>query len=172
MVAGRTREAPTAGSVLLAGVLLKMGTYGMLRFNLGLFPEQARANAWWIMILALIGIIYGALVAMVQPNMKKLIAYSSISHLGFVVLGIFSFTQAGLDGAMFVMLAHGVSTGALFMLAGILRAPSYLRNFRIRRAGDADAGVCQVLPLHRAGIGGAAVAERLHRRISGAERGI
>ena len=113
-------EAPTAGSVLLAGVLLKMGTYGMLRFNLGLFPEQSRQNANWIMILALIGIIYGALVAMVQPNMKKLIAYSSISHLGFVVLGIFSFTQAGLDGAMYVMLAHGVSTGALFMLAGIL----------------------------------------------------
>jgi NADH-quinone oxidoreductase subunit M len=113
-------EAPTAGSVLLAGVLLKMGTYGMLRFNLGLFPEQARRNAPWIMVLALIGIIYGALVAMVQPNMKKLIAYSSVSHLGFVVLGIFSFTQAGLTGAMFVMLAHGVSTGGLFMLAGIL----------------------------------------------------
>jgi NADH-quinone oxidoreductase subunit M len=113
-------EAPTAGSVLLAGVLLKMGTYGMLRFNLGLFPEQARRNAWWIMILALIGIIYGALVAMVQPNLKKLVAYSSISHLGFVVLGIFSFTQSGLNGAMFVMLAHGVSTGGLFMLTGIL----------------------------------------------------
>jgi NADH-quinone oxidoreductase subunit M len=113
-------EAPTAGSVLLAGVLLKMGTYGMVRFNLGLFPEQSRINAPWIIVLALIGIIYGALVAMVQPNMKKLIAYSSISHLGFVVLGIFSFTQAGLDGATFVMLAHGVSTGALFMLAGIL----------------------------------------------------
>jgi len=113
-------EAPTAGSVLLAGVLLKMGTYGMFRFNLGLFPQQSRANAGWIMVLALIGIIYGALVAMVQPNLKKLIAYSSISHLGFVVLGIFSFTQAGLSGATFVMLAHGVSTGALFMLAGIL----------------------------------------------------
>jgi NADH-quinone oxidoreductase subunit M len=113
-------EAPTAGSVLLAGVLLKMGTYGLLRFNLGLFPEQARHNAWWVMALALIGIIYGALVAMVQPNMKKLIAYSSVSHLGFVVLGIFSFTQAGLNGAMFVMLAHGISTGGLFMLAGVL----------------------------------------------------
>jgi len=97
-----------------------MGTYGMLRFDLGLFPEQSRHNAPWVMILALIGIIYGALVAMVQPNVKKLIAYSSISHLGFVVLGIFSFTQLGLDGAMFIMLAHGVSTGALFMLAGIL----------------------------------------------------
>jgi NADH-quinone oxidoreductase subunit M len=113
-------EAPTAGSVLLAGVLLKMGTYGMLRFNLGLFPEQARRNAPWIVVLALIGIIYGALVAMVQPNLKKLIAYSSISHLGFAVLGIFSFTNAGLNGAEFVMLAHGVSTGALFMLAGII----------------------------------------------------
>jgi len=113
-------EAPTAGSVLLAGVLLKMGTYGMLRFNLGLFPEQSRANAGWIAALAITGIIYGALVAMVQPNLKKLIAYSSISHLGFVVLGLFSFTQAGLEGGTFVMLAHGVSTGALFMLAGII----------------------------------------------------
>src|SRR5256886_3783959 len=90
-------EAPTAGSVLLAGVLLKMGTYGMMRFNLGLFPQQSRVNASWISVLALIGIIYGALVALVQPNMKKLIAYSSISHLGFVVLGIFSFTAAGLN---------------------------------------------------------------------------
>jgi len=113
-------EAPTAGSVLLAGVLLKMGTYGLLRFNLSLFPDQSRRNAPWIMVLALIGIIYGALVSMVQPNMKKLIAYSSVSHLGFVVLGIFSFTVSGLNGAMFVMLAHGVATGGLFMLAGIL----------------------------------------------------
>ncbi len=113
-------EAPTAGSILLAGVLLKMGTYGLLRFNLGLFPEQARHNAPWIVTLAIIGIIYGALVAMVQPNMKKLIAYSSVSHLGFVVLGTFSFTQAGIDGAVYQMLNHGVSTGALFLLAGIL----------------------------------------------------
>ncbi len=113
-------EAPTAGSVLLAGVLLKMGTYGMLRFNLGLFPEQAHSNAPWIMVLALIGIIYGALVALVQPNMKRVIAYSSVSHLGFVVLGIFSFTTAGLNGAVFVMLSHGVATGGLFMLAGII----------------------------------------------------
>ena len=113
-------EAPTAGSVLLAGVLLKMGTYGLVRFNLGFFPDEARRNAPWIIVLALIGIIYGALVSLVQPNMKKLIAYSSVSHLGFVVLGIFSFTTAGLNGAMFVMLAHGVATGGLFMLAGIL----------------------------------------------------
>ena len=113
-------EAPTAGSVLLAGVLLKMGTYGLLRFNVGLFPEQSRHNAPWIAALAIIGIIYGALVAMVQPNLKKLVAYSSVSHLGFVVLGIFSMTQAGMVGAVYVMLAHGISTGALFMLCGML----------------------------------------------------
>ena len=113
-------EAPTAGSVLLAGVLLKMGTYGLLRFNIGLLPEQSRENAPWVAALAIIGIIYGALVAMVQPNLKKLVAYSSVSHLGFVVLGIFSFTQIGVDGAVYQMLNHGVSTGALFMLVGIL----------------------------------------------------
>ncbi|MDR3764360.1 MAG: NADH-quinone oxidoreductase subunit M [Acidobacteriota bacterium] len=113
-------EAPTAGSVLLAGVMLKMGTYGLVRFNLGLFPEEARRNAPWIVTLALIGIIYGALVALVQPNMKKLVAYSSVSHLGFVVLGTFSFTQAGLDGAVYQMLNHGISTGALFLLLGML----------------------------------------------------
>src|SRR5437868_1738616 len=113
-------EAPTAGSVLLAGVLLKMGTYGLLRFNVGLFPEQSRQNAPWVVTLAIIGIIYGALVAMVQPNLKKLVAYSSVSHLGFVVLGIFTFTQMGTTGAVYQMLNHGVSTGALFMLVGIL----------------------------------------------------
>jgi NADH-quinone oxidoreductase subunit M len=113
-------EAPTAGSVMLAGVLLKMGTYGLLRFNIGLFPAESHRNAWWIAILAIIGIVYGALVAMVQPNMKKLVAYSSVSHLGFVVLGIFSFTTAGLVGGTFVMLAHGVSTGALFTLCGMI----------------------------------------------------
>jgi NADH-quinone oxidoreductase subunit M len=135
-------EAPTAGSVLLAGVLLKMGTYGMLRFNLGLFPDQSRQNASWIMVLALIGIIYGALVAMVQPNMKKLIAYSSISHLGFVVLGIFSFTATGLNGAMFVMLAHGVSTGALFMLAGVLHERRH--TYEIREFG----GLATPMPVY------------------------
>ena len=113
-------EAPTAGSILLAGVLLKMGTYGLMRFNVALFPEQARIHAPWIIALAIIGIIYGALVALVQPNMKKLVAYSSVSHLGFVVLGIFSFTQAGADGAVYQMLNHGVSTGALFMMLGYL----------------------------------------------------
>jgi len=105
---------------MLASVMLKMGTYGILHFCLPLFPSAARTCAPWIAVLAIIGIIYGALVAMVQPNIKKLVAYSSVSHLGFVVLGIFSLTQAGINGAMFVNLAHGVSTGALFMLAGIL----------------------------------------------------
>jgi NADH-quinone oxidoreductase subunit M len=137
-------EAPTAGSVLLAGVLLKMGTYGMLRFNLGLFPEAARNNAWWIMILALIGIIYGALVALVQPNMKKLIAYSSVSHLGFVVLGIFSFTQAGVNGAVFVMLAHGIATGGLFMLAGILHERRH--TYEISEFG----GLASPMPIYAA----------------------
>ena len=113
-------EAPTAGSVMLASVMLKMGTYGLVRFCLPLFPNAAHRCAWWISALAITGIIYGALVAMVQPNMKKLVAYSSVSHLGFVVLGIFSFTQQGLDGAVYQMLNHGVSTGALFMLVGYL----------------------------------------------------
>jgi len=113
-------EAPTAGSVMLASVMLKMGTYGLLRFCLPMFPDAARANADWINALAIIGILYGALVALVQPNMKKLVAYSSVSHLGFVVLGLFSFTQYGLDGAVYVMIAHGISTGALFMLVGML----------------------------------------------------
>jgi NADH-quinone oxidoreductase subunit M len=113
-------EAPTAGSVMLASVMLKMGAYGIIRFCLPMFPNAARRSADWIVALAIIGIIYGALVAMVQPNMKKLVAYSSVSHLGFVVLGIFSFTQAGLDGAVYQMLNHGISTGALFMLVGFL----------------------------------------------------
>jgi NADH-quinone oxidoreductase subunit M len=113
-------EAPSAGSVMLASVMLKMGTYGLLRFCLPMFPRAARECAPWIVVLAIIGIIYGALVAMVQPNMKKLVAYSSVSHLGFVVLGIFSFTQMGLDGAVYQMLNHCISTGALFVLVGFL----------------------------------------------------
>jgi NADH-quinone oxidoreductase subunit M len=113
-------EAPTAGSIMLASVMLKMGTYGLVRFCLPMFPEAAHKSAGWIAGLAIIGIVYGALVALVQPNMKKLVAYSSVSHLGFVVLGIFSFTQQGLDGAVYQMLNHGVSTGALFMLVGFM----------------------------------------------------
>ncbi len=135
-------EAPTAGSVLLAGVLLKIGTYGLLRFNVGIFPEQARRNAGWIIALAIIGIIYGALVAMVQPNLKKLVAYSSISHLGFVVLGIFSLTQIGTVGAVYVMLAHGVSTGALFMLCGIIHERRH--TFEIAQFG----GLATSMPVY------------------------
>jgi NADH-quinone oxidoreductase subunit M len=113
-------EAPTAGSVILAGVLLKMGTYGMMRFCLPLFPLASRKSAPYVAVLAIIGIIYGALVALVQPNLKKLVAYSSVSHLGFVVLGIFSFNPNGMQGAIYQMLAHGISTGALFLLVGML----------------------------------------------------
>jgi NADH-quinone oxidoreductase subunit M len=113
-------EAPTAGSVILAGVLLKMGTYGLLRFNIGLFPQTARLIAPWIILFAVIGIIYGALVAMVQPDVKRLVAYSSVSHMGFVVLGLFSFTELGMQGALYQMLNHGVSTGALFLFVGFI----------------------------------------------------
>ena len=113
-------EAPTAGSVMLAGVLLKMGTYGMLRFCLPLFPEAARRFAPAIAVLAIIGIIYGALVAMVQVDLKRLVAYSSVSHLGFVVLGIFAFHAISIQGAVYQMLAHGISTGALFLGVGML----------------------------------------------------
>jgi NADH-quinone oxidoreductase subunit M len=113
-------EAPTAGSVMLASVMLKMGTYGLMRYCLPFFPEASRNSAPWVAALAIVGIIYGALVALVQPNMKKLVAYSSVSHLGFVVLGIFSFTQQGFDGAVYQMLNHGISTGALFMLVGYM----------------------------------------------------
>ena len=113
-------EAPTAGSVMLAGVLLKMGTYGMIRFCLPLFPGASHRAAGWVAALAIIGIIYGALVAMVQPNLKKLVAYSSVSHLGFVVLGIFAFHNMPMQGAVYQMLAHGISTGALFLLVGML----------------------------------------------------
>lgn len=113
-------EAPTAGSVILASVLLKMGTYGLIRFNLPMFPDASRKMATYICILAVIGIVYGALVAMVQPDIKKLVAYSSVSHLGFCVLGIFSLTPQGLQGALYQMLAHGLSTGALFLIIGIV----------------------------------------------------
>jgi NADH-quinone oxidoreductase subunit M len=121
-------EAPTAGSVILAGVLLKMGTYGLLRFNLGLFPDMARKFAPVMITLAVIGIIYGALVAMVQPDVKRLVAYSSVSHMGFVVLGLFSFTELGLQGALYQMLNHGVSTGALFLFVGFVYERRHTRQ--------------------------------------------
>ncbi|MEP6708163.1 MAG: NADH-quinone oxidoreductase subunit M [Pyrinomonadaceae bacterium] len=121
-------EAPTAGSVILAGVLLKMGTYGLLRFNFGLFPRASRDFAWIMITLAVIGIIYGALVAMVQPDVKRLVAYSSVSHMGFVVLGLFSFTAQGMQGALYQMLNHGVSTGALFLFVGMIYERRHTRK--------------------------------------------
>jgi NADH-quinone oxidoreductase subunit M len=113
-------EAPTAGSVILAGVMLKLGCYGMLRFCLPLFPGAAHQMAPFIGVLAIIGIVYGALVATIQPNFKRLIAYTSVSHLGFVVLGIFSFTTISIQGAIYQMVNHGISTGALFLGLGML----------------------------------------------------
>lgn len=113
-------QAPTAGSVILAGVLLKMGTYGLLRFAFPLFPAAALQWAPVIATLAVIGIVYGALVAMVQPDMKKLVAYSSVSHLGVVVLGLTAFNVQGVQGAVYQMLAHGISTGGLFLIVGML----------------------------------------------------
>nr|NIO08028.1 NADH-quinone oxidoreductase subunit M [Deltaproteobacteria bacterium] len=113
-------EAPTAGSVILAGVLLKMGTYGFLRFAIPLFPEATMVFGPYITALAVIGIIYGALVAMVQPDIKKLVAYSSVSHLGFVMLGLFTLNLQGLQGSIYQMLNHGLSTGALFLAVGMI----------------------------------------------------
>lgn len=113
-------EAPTVGSVILAGVLLKMGTYGIIRFCLPLFPKAAAEHTPWIVTLAVIGIIYGALVAMVQPDLKKLVAYSSVSHLGFVVLGLFSQNHDAIQGSVLQMVNHGLSTGALFLLVGMI----------------------------------------------------
>ncbi|MDX2078299.1 MAG: NADH-quinone oxidoreductase subunit M [bacterium] len=113
-------QAPTAGSVILAGVLLKMGTYGMIRFNLTMFPEATVGWAPFVAGLGVIGIIYGAWVSFAQTDMKKLVAYSSVSHLGFVVLGIFSLTPQGLQGATLQMINHGISTGGLFLIVGML----------------------------------------------------
>jgi NADH-quinone oxidoreductase subunit M len=134
-------QAPTAGSVILAGVLLKMGTYGFLRFCLPLFPDASFRFMPLLSILAVIGIIYGALVAMVQTDMKKLVAYSSVSHLGFVVLGIFSMTEEGMQGAIIQMVNHGLSTGALFLLVGMIYDRAHTRQI-------ADfGGVARVMPV-------------------------
>jgi len=121
-------EAPTAGSVLLAGVLLKMGVYGFLRLAIPLFPVAAARFAPWIALLAVIGIVYGALVALVQPDMKKLVAYSSVSHLGFVMLGVAALTPTAVVGSVYQMLNHGVSTGALFFLVGMLYERRHTRE--------------------------------------------
>lgn len=120
-------EAPTAGSVMLAGILLKLGAYGMIRFALPLYPDAARYFAPAILVLSTIGIIYGALVALPQPDMKRLVAYSSVSHMGFVTLGIFAFNQQALQGATMVMFAHGLNTAALFLLVGVVYERAHTR---------------------------------------------
>jgi NADH-quinone oxidoreductase subunit M len=134
-------EAPSTGSVILAGVLLKMGTYGLLRFNRALLPEAWELFAPLLMVLAVIGIIYGALVAMVQPDVKKLVAYSSVSHLGFVVLGLAGGSQASTQGAILQMVNHGLTTGALFLLVGMLYERTYTRMI------DRYGGLAGVMPI-------------------------
>ena len=121
-------EAPTAGSVLLAGVLLKVGAYGLIRFNLALFPEAARYFAVFVSVLAVIGIIYGADLALIQTDIKRLVAYSSVSHLGFVVLGIFAFTEQAMTGGVLQMVNHGLATGALFLLVGMVYERTHTRD--------------------------------------------
>ncbi len=139
-------EAPTAGSVILAGILLKMGTYGFLRFALPFFPAVAlhEGVATAVVIVSVVGIIYGALVAMVQPDFKKLIAYSSVSHLGFVMLGIWALTLQSIQGAIVIMVSHGISTGALFFLAGMLYERRHTRE--ISEFG----GIAKVVPVFAA----------------------
>jgi NADH-quinone oxidoreductase subunit M len=124
-------EAPTAGSVILAGVLLKMGTYGFLRFNIPLFPDAAVKAAPWIAVLAVIGIIYGAAVSYAQKDVKKLVAYSSVSHLGFVMLGLFALNSQGIQGGILQMINHGLSTGALFLLVGMIYEQTHTREIAV-----------------------------------------
>ena len=140
-------EAPTAGSVILAGVLLKMGTYGFVRFALPLFPVAAEQLAPVLFALALIGILYGALVAMVQTDVKKLVAYSSVAHLGFVMLGIFALNEEGLEGGILQMVNHGLSTGALFLLVGMLYERRHTREI------SAFGGVARPMPVYAALFG-------------------
>ncbi len=137
-------EAPTAGSVILAGVLLKMGTYGFIRFNMPLFPQAARDYAPLLIGLAIIGIIYGAIVSAVQRDIKSLVAFSSVSHLGFVMLGLFAFNAQGMSGGILQMINHGLSTGALFLLVGMLYERRHTRLI-------ADfGGIAKVMPVYAA----------------------
>ena len=140
-------EAPTAGSVILAGVLLKMGGYGFLRFNLPLFPDATRVWAPAIVVLSVIAILYGALMALVQQDFKKLVAYSSVSHMGFVTLGIFVLNQPGLSGAMVVMLSHGFVTSALFLIVGVLYERAHTRDLA------AFGGLARTMPVFAAFFG-------------------
>lgn len=133
-------EAPTPGSVILAGVMLKMGTYGFMRWTIPLFPEASEYWAWIFMSVGVIGIVYGALVAMVQPDIKKLVAYSSVSHMGYVLIGLFCFNEFGVSGSLYQMLNHGISTGALFLLVGMIYERTHSRE--ISKYG----GLAGVLP--------------------------
>jgi NADH-quinone oxidoreductase subunit M len=135
-------EAPTAGSVILAGILLKLGTYGFLRFNLGLFPQAAVQAAPWIAGLAVIGILYGAMVSYAQKDVKKLVAYSSVSHLGFVMLGLFALNSQGIQGGILQMVNHGISTGALFLIVGMIYERRHTREM------DAFGGLWKVMPVY------------------------
>jgi NADH-quinone oxidoreductase subunit M len=135
-------EAPTAGSVILAGVLLKMGTYGFLRFNLSMFPEAAVRLAPWIAVLAVVGILYGAMVSYGQRDVKKLVAYSSVSHLGFVMLGLFAINLQGIEGGILQMINHGISTGALFLVVGMIYERRHTREM------DAFGGLWKVMPVY------------------------
>jgi len=135
-------EAPTAGSVILAGVLLKMGTYGFLRFNIPLFPHASIQLAPWIALLAVIGIVYGAIVSYAQKDVKKLVAYSSVSHLGFVMLGLFALNAQGIEGGILQMVNHGISTGALFLVVGMIYERRHTRDM------DAFGGLWKVMPVY------------------------
>jgi NADH-quinone oxidoreductase subunit M len=137
-------EAPTAGSVILAGVLLKMGTYGFLRFSLPMFPDVVRDQVPILMVLAVIGILYGAIVSAMQTDVKKLIAYSSVAHMGFVLLGIFSLTHSGILGGAMQQINHGVSTGALFLLVGFIYERRHTRQF------SEYGGLKRIMPIYAA----------------------
>ncbi|HYZ92467.1 MAG TPA: NADH-quinone oxidoreductase subunit M [Actinomycetota bacterium] len=151
-------EAPTAGSVILAGVLLKMGTYGFIRFSIPLFPVIARKAAPYILAAAVIGILYGAAVSAVQSDLKRLVAYSSVSHLGFVMLGLFAFTITGAQGSVLQMVNHGLSTGALFLLVGMLYERRHTRQIEdfggIASVAPAYSGVFLLVALSSLGLPG------------------
>ena len=162
-------EAPTAGSVILAGVLLKLGGYGLIRMNLPLFPDATNDLAPFVIALSIIGMLYGAIVAIRQPDLKRLIAYSSVSHMGFVTLGIFVLNEQGVQGAIFQMVAHGVITGALFLLVGRhLRAHPRPHHRQDGRPRPARAGVRHADGLLQPGLGGPARPGRLRGRVPGA----